>query len=234
MGAGNVAPHYITLTETPRKVRLADWGEPLDEGIIVDSTNTDATNTPTTRIREGNVLVKRTSTGRYLEANDASGDRNTAASVTSAENPDGDWDASTITVKVNGIEITAVTLASSSSTAATVAAELNADTDFAAHCNAAVSGSDVVISTLRAGADMHLEVTSDLSTAFGTTANTGFGADADYVVLLQRVDVVDHINGSAAHAGARAARVGYFDESNLINLTAEARATLSRRGCLFG
>ena len=27
---------------------------------------------------------------------------------------------------------------------------------------------------------------------------------------------------------------GFFDESNLINLTAEARVTLARRGSLFG
>ena len=62
------------------------------------------------RIFEGNVLVKRTSTGRYVEANDTNGDTNSPASVSASETADGDWASKTITVNVNGMDLVTVTL----------------------------------------------------------------------------------------------------------------------------
>jgi len=225
-------PGNVSVTLTPLKIRLSDLGVEADASAILESANTDANNTPTWRFREGNVVVKRTSTGQYVEANDSNGDRNTQAYVLSIEDVDSDWASSTITVKVNGFQITAVALASTDDTAAEVAAALNADTDFAAHCNAEVSGSKVNIETLHGGADMHIEVTSDLATAFGTTLNKGYGTDADYRVTLQAVDLKDE-SDTAIAGHVRTARIGHFDESNLINLTAEARVVLSRRGSIF-
>ena len=125
-----------------------------------------------------------------------------------------------------------VTLASTDDTNAEVVAALNANADFSAIAKASESGGFVKIETREAGAHKYIKVTSTLSTAFGASGKEAFGKDADYAVLLQYVDLQDE-SGSARDGEARLARIGYFDESNLINLTPEARATLARRGSIF-
>src|SRR3990167_2698667 len=82
-----LVPGITTITLTPRKVRLSSYGEETDGGVIIEKSTVD-TGTPTFRIREGNVLVKRTSTGEYVEANDANADVATAPAITSSGNTD--------------------------------------------------------------------------------------------------------------------------------------------------
>lgn len=226
-------PGNIAVSHNARVVRLSEHGTALDTSAVIDSSNTDAGSTPTTRMRPGNVLVKRTSTGRYIEANDSNGDRNAPASVSASETADTDWQNAVITVTVDGGVSFSVTLGAADDTDAEVVAALNGNAVFAANCKADVSGGVVRIRTLEAGAHKHLTVSADLATAFGSAGTSGNGTDADYVVQLPYVDLEDE-NGTATHAEARVARVGHFDESQLINLTAEARATLSRRGSFFG
>lgn len=225
-------PGLQSVTQSRRRVRWNARGSDADRSIILDSGNTDTGSTPATRFREGNVVVYKTSITQFVEANDSTGDRNTQATVTAAETADSDWRGATITCKYKGVQITVVTLATTDDTDAEVVTALNADADFAAWFVASTVASRVTIKSLEAGADVHIEVTSSLSTAFGASGTTAFGTDADYAITLADTDLVDS-DGTAVDATVRAAVTGDFDESNLVNLTAEARATLSRRGAIW-
>jgi len=201
--------------------------------VVVDSGNVDSGSTPTSVLREGNVLVKRTSTGRYVEANDSNGDRNTGAVVTAAEAADAGWQSKTITCTINGGKKVTVTLGGADDTNAEVATALNADADFARHYLADGSGALLTITSLETGADIVLEVTSNLSTAFGASGTQAYGEWADYGVLHRPCDLTDEA-GSASHSkGSIVYAHGRFDESQLINLTGDARRALQGRGCSF-
>ncbi len=209
--------------------------EPFIQGsdVLVDSALTDAGSTPTSRIRPGQVLVLDTATGRYFPANGATGDRNAGASVSALETADTDWQSSVITITFDGALGIAVTLGAADDTDAEVVVALNANAIFAANAIADVSGGVVRIRTLEAGRHKHLTVVSDLATAYGATAIEDSGSDADYRVATDYVSLVDD-NNTAVSAPCATALVGFFDESNLRNLTSEARATLSRSGSFFG
>lgn len=201
--------------------------------VVLDSGNVDSGSVPTSRLREGNVMVKRTSTGKYIEADDANGDRNAGAVVTAAEAADSDWQSADITVSQNGGDKVTVSLGGSDDTNAEVATALNADADFARNYIADGSGALLTITSLRTGEDVQLTVTSDLATAFGANGTNASGTWADYGVLQRPVDQADDAgtasdtHGSIAYAKAR------FKESLLINLTPDARRALIGRGCSF-
>lgn len=233
-------PGYATRSRSTRLVTLGHHGNEGLDSIILDSGNTDAGNTPTTEFRAGNVVALRTSTGRYVEANDTNGDRCTQASITgvvsdaSANNGFG----KTFKWKYqNGAEKT-VTMGSTTAdhdTNAEIVAVLNADAAFAADLIASESGNFVNIKSRRAGSDEYFEITDGtINAVLGFTNNTSAaGADADYRVTRD-LGVLTNAAGTAVHDEVQAYKAGYFDESQLINLTAEARAVLSRRGSIFG
>lgn len=239
-------PTLQSTTFTDRKILLSDQGREFGEKVVLESANTDSGSTPTYRFRKGNVVVLRTATGQYVEADDSNADRNTPASVTADEATDTDWALATITVKygLGGVAFTAVTMGTTTFTTAAVVTLLNANAAFAANFIADNSGGSLRIRTRQAGADQQLHVVSSLATAFGASGKAGYGADADYRVTYERRDMQDP-DGTAIAAICENLVRGHFDESQLLvggsaatsdtsGGWAEARAVLSRRGSRFG
>lgn len=228
--ATSAGPQSFTY---PENLAVLTSSDAKFKTVTVDSGNVDSGSTPTSLLREGNVLVKRTSTGRYVEGNDSNGDANTQASVSASETADADWQDATVTINVDGVDIVTVTLASDDDTDSEVADALNANAIFAANCIADVSSSRVRIRTLRAGADVSLKVTSSLSTAFGASGTTDSGEYADFVVLAKPTHLIDEA-GSAAHSSASVVYSGgRLREANLINLTPEGKRALLAKGFTF-
>lgn len=226
-------PGITTTTDTDRRILIDDQGLKHAPSGVLDSSNTDSGSSPATRFRRGNVVILRTSTGRYVEANDANADSPAPASVSASETADTDWQSAVISITVDGGVTFTVTLAATDDTDAEVVTALNANAVFAANCIADVNGGVVRIRTLEAGDDKHLLVSADLTTAFGASGTSDSGTDPDVRVVNENVDLIDE-DGAAAHAEAAMLFAGHFDESNLINLTAEARAVLAKRGSIFG
>lgn len=214
--------------------RLTQRGVEKDAPVTLDSTNTDSGSTPASRFRAGNVVILRTSTLRYVEANDTNADSMAAATVRSAEAPDADWQSATITVSADGQAVIIVTLGATDDTVAEVVTALNADAIFAANFIAADAGAgdEVDITALEGGAGKFILVESSLATAFGAAGTTGIGTDPDVRVMEEVVDLVDRDNVAINESGV-ASFVGDYDESVLINLTDEAKAVLLRRGASF-
>lgn len=222
----------------------------IDESIylagpdaVIKSTQVDAGASPTTTIRKGNVLVKKTSDGLYYvddgATNAASADRNTPASVSASETADADWASKTITCTVNGGVAITVTLGAGDDTDAEVVTALNASASFqAAGLIADTSASRVRIRTVSAGRNQYLSVTSNLATAFGSSGTTGYGTDADYVVTETEVSTLHPASGVAMDTPVKTSRAAFYKESALKSANAsisnEARAVLMRNGARFG
>lgn len=225
-------PGLFSSTITPRKITLDDSLSVFGDQVVLDSGNTDSGATPTHRLRPGNVVVKRTSTGRYVEANDANADTGTAPSITTTSHSDGNG-----VIKLVGnhgtISVTTTTGAGSEANNAT---DLNADANFAAHYTASSAGGELTITANRSAADewfyMHTDTMATASFAEGVD-NASTGADPDVRVVVEAGDLQDP-DGTAQHAPAVNLVRGYFDESQLINLTGQAKEVLARRGSIFG
>lgn len=226
-------PGIFSTTITPRKITFDESLSIRGEHITIDSSVTDAGATPTHRIRTGNVVVLETGDGNYHEANDTvNGDRNTApAAIVSAGHAD---TIGVIAVRGNH-GLISVTTTTGTGTEAENVTDLNADASFFAHYIAAVSGTDVSITARRPGADewFYMDATTDALAGFAEgIANEVSGADADYRVVTEAGDLLDP-DATAQDAPAVNLLRGFFDESQLINLTAEAKEVLVRRGSIF-
>lgn len=202
------------------------------ETIVLDSGNTDTGSTPNSRFRAGNVVVYKLAITQYVEANDSTGDRGTAAAITTSGHTDGNGE-----IKLVGNHGTiSVTTTTGAGTEANNATDLNADAIFKAHYVASSAAGELTITSLAKGAQewfyMHTDTMATPGFAEGE-ANGVNGADADYRVTLEDVDLIDR-DGTAQDAQVASCRTGYFDESALINLTDEARAVLLKRGARFG
>lgn len=192
-----------------------------------------ALDVPTSRFVDGCVVVKRTSTGEYVEADDANGDRNAAAVVVSEEAPDGGWASTTLTVTV-GDESHDIALGANDDTLAEVIAALEGDANFARLCTAADDGSgNLQITTRQKGAEAYLKVESDLDDAFTADGKEDRGEWADYRITKSIRDLID-INGSAKDRMCPMV-IGdaEVDESELYFLTNDARQALRARGVVF-
>lgn len=226
-----IIPHYSSTTLTGRRVLVDNLIDPRISTVTLDSGNTDANGTPTHRIRPGNVVVRRASTGRYVEANDTNGDRAVAPTKSTTSHTDGNG-----VIKLVGNHGTiSVTTTTGTGTEANNATDLNADADFAAHYTASSAGGELTITANRGGKSEWFYIHTDtMSTAPFTEGedNGVAGEDADFRVVLDFVDLKDE-EGTACHGDAKVAWTGHFDASNLINLTPEARATLAARGAKF-
>mgnify|MGYP003634988984 CR=1 FL=1 len=232
-------PAFDSTTFTPLRVLVDLQGVERGEDVVLDSGNTDTANTPTTRFREGNVVVLRTSTGRYVEADDTNGDVNTAASVTSLiTNPGaGGWDG-TLTITGHWGSLS-VTLSADNTDAAVataiIAAAAAVNPESSAPITSADEVADSVVSVTNAdvGAGTWLKVThTTVTTAFGADGADAAGVEADYRITSKFADLVD-ADATAVHAPVSTLMKGHFDESNLINLTAQAKAAFLRRGSRF-
>lgn len=231
-------PSYGSTTLSDRKILFTMIGAEQGPDVVLDSGNTDANNTPATRFRAGNVVVLRTSTGRYVEANDTNGDRNAAASInTLITNPgSGGWDGNLV---ISGHWGTITVALSGDNTDAAVATAINAavaaqNPESQARITAADATGSVSITNWDVGSGTHLDAYhATVSTMFGAQdVTTAYGTDADYLVTGSPADLVDEA-GTAQHAVAPTYRSGHFVLANLINLTGEAKAVLERRGSRF-
>lgn len=232
----NSLPHLTSTTRTPRRVLWDERDLTVGDDVVLDSGNTDATNTPATNFREGNVIVKRTSTGRYVEANDSNGDVYTPAVVSSAEAADTDWDGTTHTTYLNGDLVATAVFAGSDDTTSECATALNT-AYAAANVPVVASGLDGAVLVLTSHVRGSLRAESTLATAYATAGGAGSYAEdvddyADFLITAQAVDLVD-ANGTARHARVSTYRKGHFYTTNLLNLTAAARAEFERRGSTF-
>lgn len=201
--------------------------------------------TPAHRIPPGTVVVKRTSTGKYVFANDANGDRCAAAAVTSIIAPGATWASKIITTTVNG-KAAAVTLAGTDDTIGEVVTALNADAIFKQIAVASDAGASdfLTVTTLEKGADVQLKVSMNLDTAFATDTGTDSeaeanGTDADYRVTGWWGELKD-INAAAQDYMVPTLIAGKFRESvlgkdsaSVSTLTAEAKRVLIRNGSRF-
>lgn len=223
-------PHFTTTTIDGRRVLVDDSITPECQSVTLDSTNVD-TGTPTHRFRPGNVVGRRASTGRYVEANDANVDVAIPPSITSAGHTDGNG-----VIKLTGNHGTiSVTTTTGSGTEANNVTDLNANAVFAAHYVASVSGTDLKIEARGAGKEEWFYMHSDTmaTAAFAEGVDNGSnGEDGLYGVTLEYADLKDD-EGTAVHAECLVAFKGHFDASNLINLTAQARAALKKQGAKF-
>lgn len=226
-------PRRTTTSRDAAVHRLTSRGKEADTTVVLDSTNTDAGNTPATRFRPGNVVILRTSTGRYVEADDTNADAMLPATVSAAETADTDWQSATITLALNGGPGHTVTLGAADDTDAEVVTALNGDAGFAALYIADESGGVVRIRTRQAGEGLNLLVTSSLATAYGASGTEGLGSDPAVGVTEHVVDLVDE-NNVAINEMVTISRVNAdYDTSQLISLTNEARIVLERNGCTF-
>jgi len=225
-------PGIFSSTITPRKILLDESLSVHGDQIVLDSGNTDSGATPTHRMRPGNVVIKRASTGRYVEANDTNADGLTAPAITSSSHAD----TTDVIALVGNHGSISVTVSTGTGTEANCATDLNADADFAAFYTASSAAGELTITANRGGADEWFYI------AAATAAGMGFaegvdnyvsGADPDVRVVCEAGDLQDP-DGTAQHAPATNLIRGYFDESQLINLTGAAKEVLSRRGSIFG
>jgi hypothetical protein len=232
-------PGPISRTLTSRRHVINTQGMEYGSDVVSDSGNVDSGSSPTTLLRPGNVLVLRTSTGRYVEANDANGDRSTRAAVVSAETPDADWASDTFTFYLNGALVATVASGAADDTPAEIVTAFNAGFAAAnAPLFASTGGTTVTVSVQEGGAHNNLRIESTLVTAYGTAGGAGSfseasGTDADYRVTDDFADQLDSA-GAAGHVPVRNLVRAFFDSSELINLTADAQGVLTRRGARFG
>lgn len=224
-------PHYSSTTIDGRRVTVDGLIPTQPDGITLDSSNTDAGSTPTHRFRKGNVVVYKTSAQRYVEANDATGDRGTAPAKTSTGHTDGNG----VIEVVSSLGTFSVTTSTGSGSEANNATDLNANAPFAAHFVASSGGGELTITMREPGRNAWFYIGANTRDGCGFTegeANGVSGEDADYRVTCQDADLKDE-EGTAIHATCLALRTGHFYVPNLINLTPEARAVLRSRGAKF-
>ena len=225
-------PSYDSTTIDGRNVFVNDLIDPRRDAVTLDATNADSGATPTYRLRPGNVLLLDISEGNYREATDATADVSSAAAITTSSHSDGNG----AIVIVGNHGTISVTTATGSGTEANNVTDLNADAEFAAHYVATSGAGELTITSLATGAGEYFYMdSSTMATASFAegTANGVHGITGDYRVLLEHTDMQDE-DGTATDADAEVAWTGHFDESQLINLTPEARGVFLARGAHFG
>lgn len=222
-------PRLVSFTLPERVVRLDDrnWGE--QKTIIVDSLVTDTGHTGYTYILRPGFVLGYDGTN-YVAPASATADA--AASITSSSHSDGNG-----TIKIVGNYGTiSVTTTTGTGTEANNATDLNADADFAAHYTASSGGGELTIASNEVGAEQWFYVHADtMATASFSEglANAVQGTDADYVIIDEYVNLQDE-TGTAIDQEAQGHEKGYWDESQLIGLTADVKAYFIRKGVKFG
>ena len=233
----SLLPSFTTSTFADRLIHTDENNFLAGPDAVLKSTVTDSGSSPTTSIRKGQCIVKKTSDGLYYLddglANASSADRNAAAVVTASETADGDWASKTITVTTLGGKRT-VTLGGADDTDAEVVTAWNADADGKSLAVASASGGRVIFTSTAKGAHVHMLVESNLTTAFGTSGTAASGTDADYLITEQDVSMLHPATNAVADRPVRTSRKANYDESELLNLSAEARSVFARRGASFG
>lgn len=225
-------PHFTSTTIAGREVLIDDSINTQADEITLDSGNADSGSSPTTLFRPGNVVIKRTSTLRFVEANDANADDLGSPTISTTSHTDGNG-----VIKLVGNHGTiSVTTTTGSGTEANNATDLNANADFAAFYTAS-SGTGELTITANAGGEgewFYIHTDTMATAPFAEGEDNGVsGTTPDVRVTGAYASLIDD-EGTAVHASVLAYRSGYFDESQLINLTPAAKAILVSRGAVFG
>jgi len=207
----------------------------LSEGwhrtIVSEKTNVDGGSTPNTLLRPGNVLLYDAATGKYFD-DAVSGDLSTQAQVDGTHTAN--WASKNVTLEIDGVPVITFALSAGANVLATAVSDLNANGTFRAHAIASnPSGSTIRVKSIRMGAEVHMKLSGDHADVFGGAAGTAArGTDGDYVVTLEYASELNPV-GVSADAKVHVVGRGHFDESNLINLTADAKRVLLKRGSRF-
>jgi hypothetical protein len=240
----------FTSLELAHKAYLIDDSRTIqgNDVVVAGGQTTDYPASGGKRLAPGTVVVKESGDGLYYLADGAdgasAGDINTAAVVTSIEAPDADWKDKTLTWTVfpgTGAPIsgTVVAAGADDDTIAEWVALLNADPAFVALLTASDSGGDdfLVITSKQKG-DVRIRVSIDLDTAFATddgatSSDEASGTEADVRVVTQHRDLIDISGASFNSHPVATLMAGRFDESELSNLSNEAKEILRGRGSIF-
>lgn len=203
--------------------------------ITMDAATVDSGNTPTSVLRRGLVVAKKTGLEDYIDADDVLANANLVASALSAIDVDGTWTGETITVHLNGGQ-ELVSFAIVGATAAALKAELEAVAAFAANYTATVVGSAIRIDSRATGADQLLHADVTTIDAYGAGAGVGtdvFGSYGEFGITEEVVDMTS-ISGSTV---AKNATIVYtnarVDLARVTSLTVEARRALEYNGFKF-
>ena len=191
--------------------------------ITIHEDTVDSGSTTTTQLRPGLVLGETSTAGVFIDAGDATVAASTKSSVTSAENVDGDWASTTITVEVleTGASYS-VTASGTDDTAAEFVTLINGDAGIAAVVVASADGSDLVITAREYG--VTIKVTSDLATAFGASGTTSTNGDVTrHVILDQQILSMLEFGTARKKQAVSVVANAVVRESLLTSLTAEAR-----------
>lgn len=223
-------PDLKTHAELVDVAYLVDGSRSVQAKDVTAASGQLSALTPNHRHPMGTVLGFRTSTSKYELADSGNVDVNQPALVAALETADADWQSSIITVSVNGVVASAVTLGAGDNTDALVVTALNADAGFAAVALASAVGGVVQIQLLGLGDLLH--VNSDLATAYGAAGIDAVSTYAAYRVATAFYDLKD-IDGVAIDALVPVLEAGHFDASELSSLTNDARVALLHRGSKF-
>lgn len=217
--------------------------------IVLKSTVVDTGNglARTTLIRPGFVVGKKSSDGLFYRADDTSNVTGpTAATVTSAADIGAGAASKTFKWKYKGGGEQTVTMGGADDTPAEVVTKLNGDENFNADLIASLNGNKLVITARRGGVSEYFQITTGTLNGQGGSTDDTFtdnamygGSDPDYRVTGTGdggyADYVDMLgsDGAAANQYTPNLVAGVFKESQLIGLTAEAKAVLTARGSIF-
>lgn len=227
------AQNSVTLTENEPfiDVRNARY-----EDVTIASDTIDTNNTPTTQLRKG-LIVGEESAGTFVDAADAGVTAHANAAITSAEAPDGDWEATTLTVEVIGAGRIAYTLGSLTTVTnlATAIADINNGPLGALVFASNNGGGLLTLTAVKPGAV--LSVTSSLATAYAAGANTETTASPTFTKYGILAEMIPSMLGIDDAVEAKNAKIvtgnAVVLTSALLGLTTAARQYLAANGVIF-
>lgn len=218
------------------------------EGITITSGVVDSSNglERTSILRPGYVVVKRTSTGKYLDTSDANGDRDAVASATSLVDIGAGAANKTFKFKYKGGVEHTITTATATTSVSALVTLLNADDKFNSDLIADAVSSTLRIRSKRAGSGEYFEITDGTLNGQGgssqdTFANntTAIGTDADYRVIgfegapEEYVDLLTDLGVATDNDETQNLWAASFVEASLVGLTTQAKACFLRRNSRF-
>ena len=225
-------PGVYTQEYEDRRYVVTEEGLVRGQDVVVDYRASSPV-TPAHRILPGTVIVREAGSGRFTDAENARGERNRPAGVSSQAPADVAWGGTVVTVSLaDGLGF-AIPLAAAVNDNATAIDALNQSPAFATLFLADEDQNGLVrVRTRAAGAQAYVHVQSSLDSAFGPQGTAGNGVDADYRVTDGKAELRD-LAGARIHAMAPTLMAGHFHERELLRLTPEARVVLARRGSVF-
>lgn len=202
----------------------------IKRGATLHADTVDVDNTPTTQLRPGLVVGER-SDGKFIDADDASVQAETAPAVDSLEAPDGGWTGAVVTASIPALGIdVSVTLGTIANVGDAVT-DLNDDEGFSAHF---VASADTVLVITARYLGVRMVVTSDFADAYGAGGVASTGTQTEYGILFTRVDSTRDIDDTVRDKRATLVTANAkVDTSKLTSLTTAARRVLARNGIIF-